>query len=292
MGERIVTRLFHLLALLPLPLLHLIGKLLGLLFFLLPNSHRAISVRNLALCFPALSGWQRLNLLRRSLEETGKTILEVPLIWCGSGQRVMGLVKKKSGEEAVRAAMASGQGMIAVSPHIGCWEMSGLYLSNHYDITSMYRPPRYDSLAGVMRNGRERLGAHLVPTDAGGIKLLMQALRQGRMIGVLPDQDPRDTGGVFAPFFGIPANTMTLLPKFAQKSGAAVIYCFAERLSWGRGFHLHFIPAPEVGNSDMSVAATAVNAAVEQCVRIAPAQYQWSYKRFRTRPAGEVSLYK
>jgi len=278
--------------LIPLPLSHAIGKLLGWLFFVVPNEHRALSARNLALCFPQLSRWQRLQLLRRSLEETGKTIMEVPLIWCGSGRRVMGLVKKKSGEEAVREAMSSGRGMIAVSPHIGSWEMSGLYLSNHYDITSMYRPPRYASLAGLMRHGRERLGAHLVPTDASGIKLLMQALRQGKMIGVLPDQDPRDTGGVFAPFFGIPANTMTLLPKFAQKSGAAVIYAFAERLSWGRGFHLHFIPAPEVGSSDMTVAATAVNAAVEACVRIAPAQYQWSYKRFRTRPAGESSLYR
>src|SRR5512143_2462057 len=281
MGERIAFALFRLLALLPLPLSHAIGKLLGVMFFLIPNSHRTISARNIELCFPQLSHWQRLQLLRRSLEETGKTILEVPLIWCGSRRRVMGLVKKKSGEEAVRAAMASGQGMIAVSPHIGAWEMSGLYLSNHYDITSMYRPPRYLSLAGVMRNGRERLGAHLVPTDASGIKLLMQALKQGKMIGVLPDQDPRETGGVFAPFFGIPANTMTLLPKFAQKSGAAVIYCFARRLSWGRGFHLHFISAPDVGHSDMGIAATAVNAAVEECVRLAPAQYQWSYKRFR-----------
>jgi KDO2-lipid IV(A) lauroyltransferase len=292
MGERMVIVICHLLALLPLPLSHALGKLLGLFFFLLPNSHRTISARNIALCFPALSSWQRLQLLRSSLEETGKTIMEVPLIWFGSPERVMGLVKRKSGEEAVRAAMSSGKGMIAVSPHIGCWEMSGLYLSNHYDITSMYRPPRYQSLAVMMRNGRERLGAHLVPTDASGIKLLMQALKQGKMIGVLPDQDPRETGGVFAPFFGISANTMTLLPKFAQKSGAAVIYCFAERLSWGRGFHLHFIDAPGVGNGDMTVAATAVNAAVEECIRLAPAQYQWSYKRFRTRPAGEASLYK
>jgi KDO2-lipid IV(A) lauroyltransferase len=291
MGERLTIFFFRLLALLPLPLLHAVGKLLGWLFFLLPNEHRSISARNLELCFPQLSKWQRLNLLRCSLEETGKTIMEVPLIWCGSRERVMGLVKEKSGEEAVRAAMSSGQGMIAVSPHIGCWEMSGLYLSNHYDITSMYRPPRYHSLSTLMREGRERLGAHLVPTDASGIKLLMQALKQGKMIGVLPDQDPRDTGGVFAPFFGIPANTMTLLPKFAQKSGAAVIYAFAERLSWGRGFHLHFISAPGVNERDMEQSATAVNGAVETCIRIAPAQYQWSYKRFRTRPEGDDSLY-
>lgn len=292
MPGRVITGLIHVLALLPLPLLHAIGKLLGLLFFLLPNRHRAISARNLQLCFPQLSPWSRLQLLRRTLEESGKTIMEVPLLWCASQRRIMGLIKGRSGEALVHQAMAAGKGMITVSPHIGAWELVGLELSPRYDMTIMYRPPRYPSIDPVMRNGRERFGAHLAPADASGIKVLMQSLRQGKMIGILPDQDPRDSGGVFAPFFGIAANTMTLLPRLAQKSGAAVIYCFAERLSWGRGFRLHFIPAPEVASSDMQVAATAVNAAVEKCVRLAPAQYQWSYKRFRTRPAGEASLYK
>jgi len=291
MSELLVILLFRLLALLPLPLLHAVGKLLGLLFFLLPNEHRATSALNLELCFPQLSKWQRLNLLRRSLEETGKTIMEVPLIWCGSHERLMRLLKQKSGEETVRKAMTSGQGMIAVSPHIGCWELLGPYLSTHSDITIMYRPPRYASLSTLMRNGRERFGAHLVPTDASGVKLLMQALRRGNMIGVLPDQDPRDTGGVFAPFFGIPANTMTLLSKLAQKSNATAVFAFVERLSWGRGYHLHLIAVPEVNDRDMEISATAVNAGVEACIRIAPAQYQWSYKRFRTRPEGEASLY-
>lgn len=291
MKSRFITLWFRALALLPLPLLHASGKLLGLLFFLLPNRHRAIAARNLQLCFPRLSRWQRLTLLRRTLEETGKTILEVPLFWCASQRRLMALLKGGSGEELMEQAMASGQGMITVSPHIGAWELIGQVLAPRYHMTIMYRPPRYPSIDRVMRKGREHNGAHLAPADASGIKVLMQSLKQGKMIGILPDQDPRDSGGVFAPFFGIATNTMTLLPRLAQKSGAAVIYCFAERLSWGRGFHLHFIAAPQVSSADMNVAASAVNTAVEQCIRIAPAQYQWSYKRFRTRPAGEPALY-
>ncbi|HEY0721632.1 MAG TPA: lysophospholipid acyltransferase family protein [Gammaproteobacteria bacterium] len=291
MKSRFITFLFRTLALLPLPLLHGAGKLLGLVFFLLPNRHRAIAARNLQLCFPQLTAWQRWNLLRRTMEETGKTILEVPLFWCASQQRLRGLIKAMSGEALMEQAMAASQGMITVSPHIGAWELIGQVLAPRYHMTIMYRPPRYPSIDQVMRNGREHNGAHLAPADASGIKVLMQSLRQGKMIGILPDQDPRDSGGVFAPFFGIATNTMTLLPRLAQKSGAAVIYCFAERLSWGRGFHLHFIAAPEVSSDDMGVAANAVNGAVEQCIRLAPAQYQWSYKRFRTRPAGEPPLY-
>ncbi len=291
MARHMMSGLFHALALLPLPLLHAVGKVLGLLFFLLPNRHRAIAARNLQLCFPQLSTWSRLQLLRRTLEETGKTVMEVPLLWCTSLPRIRRLIKGTSGEALMEQAMASGRGMITVSPHHGAWELIGQALAPRYHMTIMYRPPRYPSIDQVMRKGREHLGAHLAPADASGIKVLMQSLRQGKMIGILPDQDPRDSGGVFAPFFGIAANTMTLLPRLAQKSGAAVIYCFAERLSWGRGFHLHFIAAPAVANEEMVAAATAVNAAVEQCVRIAPAQYQWSYKRFRTRPAGEAALY-
>lgn len=276
---------------LPLPLSHAIGKLLGVLFFLIPNEHRAIAARNLALCYPQLTRWARLQLLRRTLEEIGKTVMEVPLFWCGSQPRVLGLIKGTSGEEAVREAMTAGRGVVIAAPHIGAWELAGPHLSVHYGITIMYRPPRYQSLEALMRDSRERFGAQLVPTDVSGIKQLMQALRQGRMIGILPDQDPRDSGGLFAPFFGIPANTPTLLPKLAGKSGAAVFFSFAQRLPWGRGFHLHFLPAPAVASSDMRQAVRAVNAGVEQTIALDPAQYQWSYKRFRTRPAGERALY-
>ena len=136
------------------------------------------------------------------------------------------------------------------------------------------------------------MGAKLVPTDASGVRALFQAAARNEMIGILPDQDPGAQGGVFAPFFGLQTNTMTLLPRLMQKTGATVIISYAQRLPRGQGFHLHFVPLPAVSDpDDIQAIATALNQGVEECIRQSPAQYQWSYKRFKTRPAGEVGFY-
>lgn len=287
----IALLLLRLLVRLPLPLLHGIGALFGWLGWLLPNANRTIALRNLELCFPQLSPQARRALARRTLIETGKLLLETPLLWLSSGQRALGLVREVRGLERVEQAIAAGKGVIVVSPHLGNWELCGLYLAR-YHITSLYRPPRKQAMEALVRTARERLGATLVPTDARGVRALYQALARGGMIGILPDQDPREEAGEFAPFFSVPAKTMTLLPRLAQKSGATVIFTFAERLPRGRGFCLHFLPAPAgIGSTDAVTAVTALNQGVEQCVRLAPAQYQWIYKRFRSRPDGEVPLY-
>lgn len=288
----IALLLLRLLVRLPLPLLHGIGALFGWLGWLLPNANRTIALRNLELCFPQLDARARRALARRTLIETGKMLLETPLLWLGSGRRTLGLVREVRGLEHIEQAMATGRGAIAVSPHLGNWELCGLYLAR-YGITSLYRPPRKQAMEALVRGARERLGATLVPTDARGVRALYQALSRGGMIGILPDQDPREEAGEFAPFFGVPAKTMTLLPRLAQRSGAAVIFTFAERLPWGRGFRLHFLPAPEgIASTDAAIAVAALNQGVERCVRLAPAQYQWIYKRFRTRPDGEAPLYR
>jgi len=159
-------------------------------------------------------------------------------------------------------------------------------------MTCLYRPARQQGMGTVVVAGRERMGIRLAPTDTRGVRILLQALKVNELIGILPDQDPRDEAGVFAPFFGVQAKTMTLLSRLAHKSGAPLLFCMAERLPWGRGFRLHFLPAPSgIDSSNTALAAAALNQGVEQGVKLAPAQYQWSYKRFRTRPAGEPSLY-
>ncbi len=287
--------LLRLLGALPLPLLHGIGALFGQLFSLLPNRHRRISLRNLELCFPEMSERQRARLLVQSLQETGKTFMETALMWTGSKRRLMGLVREVVGEEHLQAALAQGKGVILAAPHLGSWELIGHYIAAgkpHAPITCLYKPPRSPAVEAAMRHGRRHLGVELAPTDASGVKTLLGLLKRGEVAGILPDQDPLAGNGVFAHFFGITTNSMTLLPRLANKSGATVLVSYAERLSWGRGYRLHFIPcSPEVAERDPVVAVTALNAAVEAAVRECPEQYQWSYKRFRTRPPGEANLY-
>lgn len=283
--------LLRLVAHLPLPLLHGAGTLLGWLAWLVPNPVRAVVRRNLALCYPDMKPGARRRLARRSLVELGKAIAETPKIWLADGEAVLGLIREVQGGEWVEQALNSKQGLLVAIPHLGDWEICGLYMSR-YDFTALFRPPRQTRLGSVMRAGRERLGAKLVPTDAGGIRALHQALRRGGAVAILPDQDPRDQGGAFAPFFGVAANTPTLLSRLAHKSGAPAVFCFAERLARGRGFRLHLLPAPAgIDSADAAVATAAVNRGVEQCVALAPAQYQWAYKRFRTRPQGEPPIY-
>lgn len=285
--------LLRLLGALPLPLLHVTGAFFGQLFSLVPNRHRHISLRNLELCFPEMSERQRARLLVQSLQETGKTFMETAQMWSASRARILRLVREVEGEALLQAAIEQGKGVILAAPHLGSWELIGHYIAARAPITCLYKPPESPRVETAMREGRMHLGVQLAPTDTSGVKSLLAVLRRGEVAGILPDQDPSEGNGVFAPFFGIATNTMTLLPRLAAKSGATVLVSYAERLTWGRGYRLHFLPCDAaIYERDAVVAATALNAAVEAAVRQCPSQYQWSYKRFRTRPKGEPKRYR
>jgi KDO2-lipid IV(A) lauroyltransferase len=149
-----------------------------------------------------------------------------------------------------------------------------------------------EGLGQYMRTSRERFGARLVPTNAGGIRHLYRALGRGEFIGLLPDQEPQSGHGVFAPFFGIEAYTMTLLARLLEKYRVPVFFVYSERLPGGKGFRIHFSPMTgDFRRDDPLAVCTAMNAGVEACVRRIPEQYQWNYKRFRTRPEGDEPRY-
>ncbi|MBL8259151.1 MAG: lysophospholipid acyltransferase family protein [Candidatus Competibacteraceae bacterium] len=279
-------------ALLPLSLAHGAGAFLGWLLWRIPaNSPRRTAARNLGLCFPELSAAERETLLRLNLQETGKLLLELGPLWLWRGDRILGLVRGVAREEAALAeAVRAKRGAILLTPHLGCWEMAGLYYSSRYPLTILYRPSRL-GLDELSREGRGRLGGKVVATDASGVRALLTALREGEVLGILPDQDPGEESGVFAPFFGVAASTMTLVSRLALKAGAPVFLTWAERLPRGRGFILHLRLLPEVtaaGSLEASVAA--LNRAVETAVRTLPAQYLWAYKRFKTRPPSAPQL--
>lgn len=282
---------YRLLAKLPLPLLHMLGTLIGWLLWLIPNKYRDIAALNIRSCLPELTPRQQRHLLRRSMVHGGRALAEGPLLWHGSERRFMRLLKDIRGYELVVEALAEGKGLITAAPHIGAWEMAGLEFSRRHPITSLYKTQKgvWDAL---IKAGRERFGAQLVPSEHGGVRELLATLRRGESAGILPDQDPPPGSGAFGDFFGIPAHTPVLLSRLARRTGAGVVYMYAERLSWGRGFILHFIPAPAgVDGEDETVAVTAVNAGVETCIRRLPEQYWWAYPRFRRRPPGESAFY-
>jgi KDO2-lipid IV(A) lauroyltransferase len=284
---------FHLFAALPLPLAHALGAVLGWLFLVIPNKRRRTAEINIELCFPEMSRGARRRLLRRNMIELGKSVTEVGVLWTRNEKKIRRLVRRVSGKDKLEKAIQRGQGLLLAIPHLGAWEMIGLWGSLHHPMTSLFRTPPMSQMGKLMRATRERFGARLVSADNTGIRALYKALERGEMVAILPDQVPSArSGSVFAPFFGIPASTMVLLSRLAVKTGAPVMFAYAERLPRGRGYHLHFLPAPpDVNHGDLESSAATVNAMVEKCVRAAPDQYQWVYKRFRVRPAGDKAFY-
>lgn len=292
MRAPLIKLLLRLLALLPLPLAHAAGAGLGWLAWALPTRARRVTLANLALCLPEMDEGARRSLARRSLLEAGKTFTEMGAMWYWSPARLRGKIRDVVGWENVEAARARGKGVIALTPHLGAWELTSQYYVSRHPLTCLYRPPRLQALDAMILRSRERMGAQLVPTTPSGVKTLYQTLKRGETVGILPDQDPGRGAGIFAAFFGVPTNTMTLVPRLARTTGAAVVLVYAERLPHGRGYVMRFYRAPVgVEDADPAVAAAAMNRGVEACVRERPEQYQWSYKRFKTRPQGEQGPY-
>jgi KDO2-lipid IV(A) lauroyltransferase len=292
MRAQLIKFVLALSARLPLRLTHLLGSGLGKLLLHSDNQQRRVARINLQRCFPELDASQQERLLRENLSEIGKSLFESGHIWGVDKERFLGLVTEVHGAQHLQQALAKGKGAILAIPHLGNWEVVGLHCSSRHPMTSLYRPPRVEEIDQFVRQSRERFGAKLVPTNAKGVRALYQALADNELVAILPDQDPRDKGGQFAPFFGIQANTMTLLSRLAHKSQATVLCSYAERLPNSRGFAIHFLPAPaEFYADDMETSVTALNQLMEQAIRRIPAQYQWGYKRFRTRPEGEKDFY-
>ncbi|MDP1931185.1 MAG: lysophospholipid acyltransferase family protein [Gammaproteobacteria bacterium] len=270
---------------LPLPANQALGALIGIIVSILPTESRHVTRTNLRLCFPALSESEIKALARQSLIETCKTGCEFGYIWHAPLPRVLGNIVGITGHELLSDALTARKGVIVLAPHLGSWETCGPYLTNCAPTTYLYKPPKLSQFEELMVAFRSRGGARLAPTNRKGVAMLVKALEQGEIVGILPDQEPNLEGGVFAPFFGVDALTMTLIARLAARTGAAVVTVFAKRLSAGRGFEIVFGAARAgIDSANLLEAATALNQSVEDCVRQAIPQYQWEYHRFKHQP--------
>jgi KDO2-lipid IV(A) lauroyltransferase len=181
------------------------------------------------------------------------------------------------GWQIVENALQTGKGIIFLTPHLGCFEITSIYYGNQHPITVLYRPPKLKWLEALILRGRSRTGVSLATADTKGVRKLMQALKRGEAIGILPDQIPAAGEGEWADFFGKPAYTMSLASKLAEKTGATVIMGFGERLENGAGYALH------LNKLDSIATPTLLNQAIEQQIAQKPGQYLWSYNRYKVR---------
>jgi KDO2-lipid IV(A) lauroyltransferase len=272
--------ILRMLARLPLSWLHGAGAALGWLVYQVSPSYAARLRENLFASGVCSGDAQRRELLRASIVEAGKGIAELITVWFAPDDVVVKLAVACEGWSVVEDARARGEGIIFMTPHLGCFEMASLYIVQRLPMTVMYRPPKLAWLEPVMIAGRNRWQATAVPANLRGVRTFYRTLQQGGFVGLLPDQAPGAGEGVWADFFGRPAYTMTLAVRLQQATGAAVIMVFAERLPGGRGYHLHFEELPTAQFDE-----AALNRAVEAQVRRRPQQYLWSYNRYKV-PAG------
>ena len=271
-------------ALLSLKNCHRIGGLLGRLLFVIPNRNRHVTTTNIQICFPDINKKQQQQLIKNSLIEMGKTLAEASPMWRWNKNKLFNLIKKNHGEEIIQQTMNNKHGVILALPHIGNWELLALYCSSKYPTTTMYQKPKIAQFDSLIKNGRERFGAKLVPTNNLGIRAMLKALKNNELICVLPDQEANDGSGVFAPFFGIQAYSMSLISRLANKTDAKVIIACSKRLAKGEGYEINFIPLEKFDPSSVEDSVRYLNAEMEKCIRQMPEQYQWSYKRFRKQP--------
>ncbi len=225
------------------------------------------------------------KLLRQAVREIGKGGAEILPIWLRPYAEVLQLVQECRGWEYVEAAAREGKGILAMTPHLGCFEIVSLYYAARRPMTVMYRPPRQSWVEGLMRRGRERGKITLATADVKGVRALLTALKKGEAVGILPDQVASRGEGAWANFFGRPAYTPTLVARLYQATGAVPLLMFGERLANGAGYRIHIEPLEADLSGDKQQAVVQLNTALERLIRQYPAQYLWSYNRYK-QPGG------
>lgn len=281
MRNTLVPLIFKGLSYLPLAGARALGVLIGTCMWLVRGRGYRVTRKNLLACLPELSPAETQTLTRESLIETVKTAAEVAIIWRNSWEWLTTKIVAIEGEDLLRAELAQGRGLVVLAPHLGNWEVVAPYLASIAPLTAMYQPAAIPKMDELILAGRSKCNANMAPTNRKGVLMLLKALQQGNIVGILPDQLPKyDAGAEFAPFFGHEVLTMTLVHALISRTQSRVISVFAKRVAGG--FNIIIQPADEaIYSQDIVESTTGLNASVERCVRLAPAQYQWEYNRFR-----------
>lgn len=269
--------LLKLIAKLPLRWLHGIGRCLGVLVYLFPGRYR-----NRLRANAAQAGYDSSAFARQAAAETGAMILETPKVWLDAPTCLRKCIS--TDEHVVTQALAEGKGVLYLTPHLGCFEITARTLVKHGPITVMFRPPRQAFIEPAMRESRNMPGLNAVPASVRGIREFLRALKRGEAVGMLPDQVPSSGDGMWAPFFGRAAYTMTLAAKLALQTNVPVVLTAGERLPKGQGWRIHYLRLHLSEPASLESMVYAINNAMETLIQRFPAQYLWSYNRYKIPP--------
>ncbi len=283
--------LFKIVALLPLSLLQLIAFWIAILLNSYNSSMKRITRINLQLAYPNLSTQQQKIFIKNSLKSQCMTYVESIKCWGMPPEYNLALLKNIYGEQHFTEALANKKGVIVVIAHFGCWELLNAWLNLYSAPMIMYKPNKNKGIDRFMLEARQRLNATLVPTDENGVRSIFKHLKQGGLTVILPDHLPKESGGIYSPFFGQKTLSTTLVSKLASKTQCNIIglSCIRDEVS---GFNVHCSRlSDDILSKDLQTSVDSLNQNLEAMINIAPEQYLWSYKRFR-KVEGQENIYK
>lgn len=275
---------------LPLPVIALFGRSLGMLLYALHAPRRHVVHVNIRRCFPELSPRAQARIARRHFRAFGQTLLDIGVTWWASESRLKRLTRFR-GHEHYEQALRDNKNIILLAPHFVGLETGGMRLSVDRPMVTVFRHPVNKLVSAVMGRARARFQMRLVEHNKP-LTAVVRQVKAGSPLYYLPDQDAGMRQSVFAPFFGIPAATFVVLPRLAKMTDAVVIPCITRQLSWGSGYEIEFRPPlRDFPSGDPVADTTHMNREIEAAVREMPEQYFWLHKRFKTRPQGEAKFY-
>jgi Kdo2-lipid IVA lauroyltransferase/acyltransferase len=283
--------LFRWLARWPLWLLHVVGALLGWLTFCASPSYRARFRANVAQAGIAPAD------ARGAIAHAGRMLMELPFLWLRPPGEPIRPRLEWQGEALLTEALARGKGIVLLTPHMGSFEVTAQacaqsFAATHGPITVLFRPARKAWVRALMDGSRERPGVATAPATLAGVRQMIRALRRGEAVGLLPDQVPPDGMGVWVPFFGKPAYTMTLAARLVQQTGATPLLIWGERLARGQGFRVRVAALPEplpAHDPTQAESAAVINRAMARLIRECPQQYLWGYHRYKAPRSGTMA---
>jgi KDO2-lipid IV(A) lauroyltransferase len=232
---------------------------------------------------------------RRAIASAGRLLTELPPLWLRPHEEPLRVPVRWFGGELIDAAQAAGRGLVMLTPHLGCFEVVGQSYAEQYGagrgaMTVLYRPARKPWLRPLVEAARRRPGLDAAPATLAGVRQMIRALRRGEVVGLLPDQVPPEGQGVWAPFFGRPAYTMTLAARLVQQTGAELLLIWGERLPAGTGYVVHVSTLNEPLPDEPEAAAATINRAMERLIRQCPDQYLWGYHRYKQPRSGGAAV--
>lgn len=273
---------------LPLRLIQNLARLAGSLLYLSNSSARRVTEINLASAYPELSESEHADLTQRSLKSQCMTYAESIKTWGSAPEFALEQIKVVHGENIFLDALKNPNGTLAVVPHFGTWELLNVWVNQHTSPVIMYKPSKNEDIDRFMLEARQRLNAALVPTDETGVRALFKHLKQGGFAAILPDHVPKESGGIYSPFFGQNALSSTLLSKLAAKTQCSVVGLSCLRREDLSGFEVHVQTlSAEINAKDLQLSVDTLNKEMERMINVAPEQYLWGYKRFRKVKGGK-----